>query len=91
MVQILWKSSAPHSPAQDHDLVELRLVDLGTTANSRYLVREIHASWSAASQRIEWKGYKDEEFRTPQEARRSFIRHRAFISSAGFPYATVLD
>lgn len=91
MVQILWKSSAPHSPAQDHDLVELRLVDLGTTTKSRYLVREIHAFWSAAAQQIEWKGFQDESFGTSQEASRSFASRRAAVTSDGFEYTTVLS
>jgi hypothetical protein len=91
MVQILWKSSAPHSAAQDHDLVELRLVDLGAKTQSRYLVREIHASWSAAAQQIEWQGYNDEGFATPQEADRSFANRKKAIAGAGFAYTTVLN
>ncbi|HEY2471798.1 MAG TPA: hypothetical protein VGI45_28690 [Terracidiphilus sp.] len=91
MVQILWKSSEPHSPAKDHDLVELRLVDLGETMKSRYLVREIHAFWSASGQQIEWKGYKDHRFGTPQEAHLSFVTRKAVIANAGFEHTTVLD
>jgi hypothetical protein len=91
MVQILWKSNAPHSAAQDHDLVELRLVDLGAKFESRYLVREIHASWSAAAQQIEWKGYNDEGFATAQEASCSFASRKAVIAYAGFAYTTVLN
>jgi len=91
MVQILWKSSAPHSPAQDHELVELRLVDLGAKVRFRYLVREIHASWSAAAQQIEWKGFKDEKFGTPQEARRSFVSRKSSIADRGYSHTTVLD
>ena len=59
MVQILWKSKAPHSPRQNHELVELRLVDIGNTEKLRYLVRDIRASWSASAQQIEWIGFKD--------------------------------
>lgn len=90
MVQILWKSNAPHSPAQDHELVELRLVDLGKT-RSRYLVREIHAAWSAAAQQIEWKGFTDQRFETRQEASVSFATRKACITHSGFGHTTVLD
>lgn len=91
MVQILWKSSAPHSPAQDHDLVELRLVDLGAKTRFRFLVREIHAFWSAAAQQIQWKGFKDQKFGTSQEARCAFASRKACAVHAGFPHTTVLD
>ena len=52
MVEILWKSNAPHSHTQDQELVELSLVELGSMEIPRYLVREIHASWSASAQQI---------------------------------------
>lgn len=91
MVQILWKSNAPHARSKDHELVELRLVDLGNTEERRYLVREIHASWSASAQQIEWKGYEDETYGTPLEANRRFESRKAKIVDAGFPYATVLS
>jgi hypothetical protein len=90
MVEILWKSNAPHSCIQDHELVELRLVEFGSEVK-QYLVREIHASWSASGQLINWQGYNDNTYRTPQEAQRSFERLRASIMDAGFRYATVLD
>lgn len=90
MVQILWKSQSPHSPAQDHELVELRLVDLGTMRTSRYLVREIRAIWSAAAQQIEWRGFTDEQFETPQEASLSFATRKARIALCGFAHTTVL-
>lgn len=90
MTEILWKSSAPHLPAQDHELVELRMVDLGGTKQLRYLVREIHAAWSATGQRIEWKGFEDETYGTRQEAQRSFANRKASIVRAGFPYTTML-
>ena len=32
MTEILWNTNAPHSPLRDHELVELRLVDLGGPA-----------------------------------------------------------
>ena len=90
MVEILWKSNAPHLPAKDHELVELRLVDLGKSAAPRFLVREIHAGWSAANQQIQWKGYEDEPCGTRQEARRRFNCRRAENVTAGFAYTTVL-
>ena len=91
MVEILWKSNAPHLPAKDHELVELRLLDLGKTVAPRFLVREIHAAWSASKQQIQWKGYIDEPFGTSQEARRSFENRKASNVEAGFAYTTVLD
>ena len=90
MVQILWKSKAPHSAKQDHELIELRLVDLGKTAGLRYLVREIRAGWSSSDQTIEWRGYEDHAYGTPQEAQRSFDRLRASMRKAGFSHTTVL-
>jgi hypothetical protein len=90
MVEILWKSKAPHSRIQDHEVVELRLVEFGSSER-RYLVREIHASWSASGQQIYWQGYNDNTYGTPQEARRSFESLRASIVDAGFRYATVLE
>ncbi len=90
MVEILWNSSAPHLPLKDHELVELRLIDLGGAEKLRYLVREIHASWSASAQQIEWKGYEDEAYGTPQEAQRSFSTRKARVLNAGFPFTTVL-
>jgi len=41
MTEILWNTNSPHSPLRDHELVELRLVDLGGT--------EEHRNWSAKS------------------------------------------
>ena len=32
---------------------------LTTVSDITYLVREIHASWSASAQQIEWKGFED--------------------------------
>jgi len=90
MTEILWKSNAPHSPQQDHELVELRLVDVSSRKTPRYLVREIHASWSAASQQIRWKGYKDQAYGTPDEAARGYSTRKASIAKGGFPYATLL-
>lgn len=89
MVEILWNSNAPHSPVKDHDLVELRMVDLGATAQCRYLVREIRASWSAAAQQIRWNGYDDNTYATPQEAQQSFTSRRARLKQK-YPYTTVL-
>ena len=91
MTEILWKTNAPHSSLRDHELVELRLVDLGGTDEHRYLVREIHAAWSASAQQIEWKGYEDETYGTTLEAHRRFESRKARIVEAGFPYATVLS
>jgi hypothetical protein len=91
MVEILWNSNAPHLPIQDHELVELRLVDLGSTDRPRYLVREIHASWSASAQQIEWKGFEDATFGTRHEAQRSFAKRKASIARVGFPYTTRLN
>lgn len=94
MVEILWKSNAPHLPAKDHELVELRLVDLGNSADSaapRFLVREIHAAWSASRQQIHWNGYEDEPCHTRSEANMRFARRRATIVKAGFPFTTVLN
>ena len=90
MVEILWKSNAPHLPAKDHELVELRLVDLGAKAAPRFLVREIHAAWSAARQQIQWKGYQDEPCRSSLEATERFSARKAEIVKAGFPHTTVL-
>lgn len=89
MTEILWNSNAPHPPVKDHDLVELRMVDLGSTAQSRYLVREIRASWSAATQQIQWNGYNDKTYTTPQEAQQSFTDLKARLKQA-YPYTTVL-
>lgn len=90
MVEILWKSKAPHSRVQDHELVELRLVEFGNQ-EKQYLVREIHASWSASGQQINWQGFNDNTYGTPQEAQRSFDSLRASMLDSGFRYATVLE
>ena len=90
MVEILWKSNSPHLPAMDHELVELRLVDLGAKATPRFLVREIHAAWSATRQQIQWKGYVDERCETRQEAQQRFASRKTRIVNAGFPHTTVL-
>lgn len=91
MTEILWKSSAPHLPVQDHEVVELRMVDLGGTEDHRYLVREIHASWSASAQQIKWMGFEDQIYATCQEAQRSFASRKASLVSAGFPYTTTIN
>ena len=90
MVEILWNSKAPHSPIQDHELVELRLVDLGRKDMRNYLVREIHAAWSASEQQIEWKGFRDQSFESLADAERTFVSRKASMVKAGFPYTTVL-
>lgn len=90
MVELLWKSNAPHVPVQDQEFYELRLVDLGNTVEPRFLVREIHALWSASAQQIRWNGYDDETCRTPDDAKRRFEARRASIVCAGFPYVTLV-
>lgn len=90
MVEILWNSDAPHSPVQNHEMVELCLIDLGRAGKPSFLVREIHASWSASAQQIEWKGYRDRTYLTPEEAQRSFANRRKSASEAGFGYSTIL-
>ena len=72
-------------------MVELRVVELGGAARPSFLVREIHAAWSAAAQQIEWKGFKDERFETSQEAHRSYVNRQKSIVNAGFRYCTILD
>jgi len=90
MVEILWNSEAPHLPAQDQEFYELRLVDRGDKASPRYVVREIHGSWSASAQQILWNGFKDLSCGTPEEAERRFENRRASIAEAGFPYRTLV-
>lgn len=90
MVEILWKSKAPHSPVQDHELVELRLVHPGRSSSRNYLVREIHAEWSAAAQQIEWRGFTDQAFESRLAAEDSYLTRKASIMESGFPYTTVL-
>lgn len=91
MVEILWNSEAPHSPVRDHEIVELRLVEQGNAEEPSYLVREVHAAWSSSAQQIEWKGFEDERFDTPQEAHRSFLSRQKSNLRAGFRYCTILD
>jgi hypothetical protein len=90
MVEILWNSDAPHSPVEDHEMFELCLVDLGNAEKPSFLVREVHATWSASAQQIEWKGFQDKTFATPEDAQRLFANRRKFIFQAGFAYSTVL-
>lgn len=90
MVEILWNSESPHTAVQDHEFYELRMVDLGTAASPRFLVREIHASWSASAQQIRWDGYQDETCRSTEDAWRRFNRRKASIMHAGFPYSSVV-
>lgn len=91
MTEILWKSRAPHLPLQDHELVELRMVDLGDKEGRRFLVREIHASWSASAQQIKWKGFQDQTYGNQQEAQCSFAKRKTILVNAGFPYTTTLN
>ena len=91
MTEILWKSTAPHLPAQDHELVELRMVNLGSTETPRYLVREIHASWSASDQQIRWMGFEDQTYASRLEAQRSFASRKESLVNSGFPYTTTLN
>jgi hypothetical protein len=91
MTEILWNTNAPHSPVRDHELVELRLVDVDDRSGHHFLVREIHAAWSAAGQQIEWKGFKDWTFERSDEALQSFANRKASVVRAGFPYATTLN
>jgi len=91
MTEILWNTNSPHSPLRDHELVELRLMDLGGTEEHRYLVREIHAAWSASAQQIEWKGFEDVIFLNEPDALRSFAARKTTNLSAGFPYTTMLN
>ena len=90
MVEILWNSDSPHTAVHDHEFYELRMVDLGNASMPRFLVREIHGSWSASAQQIQWSGYEDETCRTPEDARRRFDCRRASIVGAGFPYSSLV-
>ena len=91
MTEILWNTNSPHSPLRDHELVELRLVDLGGAEQHRYLVREIHAAWSARTQQIQWKGFIDETYGNEEEAFRSFDARKTRNLCAGFPFETMLN
>jgi hypothetical protein len=91
MTEILWNTNSPHSSLRDHELVELRLVDLGGTEEHRYLIREIHAAWSASAQQIEWKGFADQIWLNQQEAQEHFDGRKASILRSGFPYTTSLN
>ena len=91
MVEILWNSDSPHSPVQDHEMVELRLMELGSAEAPSFLVREVHASWSAASQQIEWKSFEDEVCGTAQDAQRRFAERWKAAAGAGFSFRTVLS
>jgi hypothetical protein len=91
MTEILWNTNSPHSSLRDHELVELRLVDLGGTIEHRYLVREVHAKWSASAQEIEWKGFEDRVYLDQEQAKKSFLSLKASALSAGFPFATYLN
>jgi hypothetical protein len=91
MTEILWKTNSPHSSLRNHELVELRLVDLGGADEHRYLVREIHAAWSASAQQIEWKGFKDRIYINEPDALQSFAARKSTILGTGFPYATTLN
>ena len=91
MVEILWNSDAPHSPAENHEMVELRLVDTGSAEKPSFLVREVHAAWSAAAQQIEWKGFEDERFASAQAAERWFASRAMVNRAAGYGYRTLLD
>ena len=91
MTEILWNSKSPHSALRDHELVELRLVDLGGIEEHRYLVREIHAAWLASAQQIEWKGFEDEVYENERDALQSFDVRKAINLSRGFPYTTALS
>lgn len=86
MVEILWNSESPHVPSRDHEFYELRLVDLGNEVRPRFVVREVHALWSASAQQVRWSGYQDETCRTSEEARRRFQSRRASIVDAGFVF-----
>lgn len=91
MTEILWNTNAPHSPVRDHELVELRLVDVDDPSGHHFLVREIHATWSAAGQQIEWKGFTDWTYESRNEAESSFGFRKARIVSGGFPFVTSLN
>ena len=72
-------------------MVELRMVDLGSATKQRYLVREVHAFWSAAAQQIRWKGFEDETYGTWHEAQLSFASRKASMVDAGFSHTTALN
>ncbi len=91
MTEILWNTNSPHSPLRDHELVELRLVDLGGTEQHRYLVREIHAAWSASAQQIEWKRFEDAIYESERDALKSFAARKSTNLSGGFTYTISLN
>jgi len=91
MTEILWNTNSPHSPLRDHELVELRLVDLGGRDVHRFLLREIHAAWSASTQQIQWKGFEDHMYLDERDALQSFAARKTTIANSGFPFATTLN
>ncbi|HEY3627430.1 MAG TPA: hypothetical protein VGL00_14140 [Terracidiphilus sp.] len=90
MVEILWKTNAPHLPIEDQDICEIRLVDFGSTVNPRFVIREIHAFWSAAAQQICWDGFQDQACRTPAEATFRYQSRRAAMVDAGFAHTALV-
>lgn len=90
MVEILWNSDSPHTSIRDHEFYELRMVDLGSASTPRFLVREIHGSWSASAQQIQWNGYQDETCWTRADATRRFENRKASLAHSGFPYSSLV-
>jgi len=71
-------------------MVELELLDRSSATHPSFLVREVHAFWSASAQQIQWKGFEDKTFTSVSEAQHSFADRWKAASKAGFAYRTVL-
>lgn len=84
MVEILWKTDGTGAGLQEKEFFEFRLVDLGAYAEPRFLVREIHATWSESHQRVMWDHYEDDLCRTPDEAQHCYDTRRGAVIARGF-------
>jgi hypothetical protein len=90
MVEMLWKTPQTQASVEAQEVYELHLVDLDNAVTPRFLVRELHGSWTGCTQDVIWVGCEDEMFNSPGEAQRRYQARRAAIVRAGFAYANLV-
>ena len=84
MIGIFWKIEDRCGPLEEQEYFELRLLDSGTIAKLRFVIREVHAAWSDRARQVTLNRFEDDNCRTPEEAQQCYDNRKVAILANGF-------